>query len=833
MSIHTEEDRRVLNIWLGEKEASEVIKDEDAGKHLRDGYALCEEPCHGDQAKILRGGGTLSEGHDHFYQTHFIASVDQNVKSISGPIDDPSQTASYHTIKVMKGLHQHPDIPVVSAKGVVSVDLEAARRYFAEYFGVECEIIPTSDVKSSVDSPFRFKLDSDSKGLLDDIVSQQKSLTMYHHHHISLRNALPPEMGEEKTTTIGVAAVGKISCSTDALDLLALEDPCEMQKAAFIENMQDEAELLSEEIEEEETGLKSSHPYIRGRVPRLGQGGPMRHRKVLRDNIQGLLECDFQRILRRAGIPMELGLIFEEMRGISRVFLENVIRSAVTFCEFSRRKIVTVDDVLASRPLECRLLGFGGPHGVRNVWSTMVTRVLKQIHPETSIGPKALSVLNDVNSIILEELLLRAKDLVAKKPSFKTYPTLEEWTDADGYDQRAFGYKVVNAGPESHPDAFQTKIYTREYEFDEDQFIRLEDPLPVINSRDIQTAVRLYMPGALAKHAVTEGGKASTRFTSRQRKGVSSAFAAGLQNSPVTVALIASRMTMDFPITEEAAVYLAAVMEYITAEVLELSGNASRDCGSELISCRNIMKAICCDEELNSMFKSCVIREGGVLPDIHSVICTRMWSDQTSDSNDESSPFEKLMIAKAKEAATAANHNCAVFVDPRTGLHMMVVAEKKEFICHVSELDIISQVLQEERRMMAVAALSESEIAMMKAEGYHILPKDSEGENETWALESLNRIHIRRLAEISREQNLTDYTFNCVSFQRLVSEIGQDYKTDLKYTQEAMEAMQAYLESYLVNLAKEAFLAAIAAGRSTLHPKDLQLARRLRSEINT
>eukprot|EP01092_Planopodium_desertum_P002323 TRINITY_DN1366_c0_g1_i1.p1 TRINITY_DN1366_c0_g1~~TRINITY_DN1366_c0_g1_i1.p1 ORF type:complete len:135 (-),score=27.48 TRINITY_DN1366_c0_g1_i1:61-465(-) len=86
------------------------------------------------------------------------------------------------------------------------------------------------------------------------------------------------------------------------------------------------------------------------------------------------------------------------------------------------------------------------------------------------------------------------------------------------------------------------------------------------------------------------------------------------------------------------------------------------------------------------------------------------------------------------------------------------------------------------------------------------------------------------LREIRRYQKSTELLIRKLPFQRLVREIAQDYKTDLRFQGAAVAALQEAAESYLVGLFEDTNLCAIHAKRVTIMTKDVQLARRIRGE---
>jgi len=105
------------------------------------------------------------------------------------------------------------------------------------------------------------------------------------------------------------------------------------------------------------------------------------------------------------------------------------------------------------------------------------------------------------------------------------------------------------------------------------------------------------------------GGKAQSR-SSR----------AGLQFPVGRVSRFLRRGRYSSRVGGGAPVYLAAVMEYLAAEILELAGNAARDNKRTRIIPRHIQLAVRNDEELNKLLGGVTIASGGVLPNIHQVL---------------------------------------------------------------------------------------------------------------------------------------------------------------------------------------------------------------------
>ena len=315
------------------------------------------------------------------------------------------------------------------------------------------------------------------------------------------------------------------------------------------------------------------------------KGGAKRHRRILRDNIHGVTKPAIVRMARRGGVKVIKGLVYEEVRGVLRYKLENIVGGAVTSMEHRRAKTMTTDDVLFSIYLndgitmlyERKKPHFKEPSGKSHVnvktyvnFKHYIYAILKQVHPDTGMSSLGMGALN----------------------SFVN----------------AAGKKIADVAIN----------------------LMRDNGRSVLSARDIQTSIRMMLPGELAKHAVSEGTKAVTKYnittvyyesggpkTGERSSPIQKAARAGLELSPPKV----KKLINHNRIGVIAYIYLTAVLEYLVAEILELSGNAARDNKKVRITVRHILLAVHNDEELTNLFEKNMklqLVQGGVIPNIHS-----------------------------------------------------------------------------------------------------------------------------------------------------------------------------------------------------------------------
>ena len=360
-----------------------------------------------------------------------------------------------------------------------------------------------------------------------------------------------------------------------------------------------------------------------------------------------------------------------------------------------------------------------------------------------------------------------------------------------------------------------------------------------VSSREVQTAVRLTFPGELAKFAVSEGVKAITKFTSSNPTGDRSKMA-GLQFSVSRAENGLRKHAGRLRVGSGAPVYLAAVLEYTAAEILELSGNSARDNKKSRITPRHIYLAIHNDEDFIKLLSDVVITEGGVLPHIHSMLLPKKnkklnayyGGSQDGGRGKGGKGLGKGGVKRRHRKVLRDNiqgitKNALQRLAYKAGVKMM------SGLCYEELRGVMKVFLESKiRDTLAVTEHNRRKTVtrgdlVASAKGNAIL--NYKGVSKLVG----GRYHpgtvaLRNIRHMQKKS--VEFLIQRAPFQRLVREIGQDFITDLRYDPLFMDALQTLTEAHLVDLLKDANIAAIHAQRTTVQPKDIQLARRIRGE---
>lgn len=538
-------------------------------------------------------------------------------------------------------------------------------------------------------------------------------------------------------------------------------------------------------------------------------------------SLAGVKAIHLQAVLRRAGALGEDPEVYDVLRGSLGKFLTSLVGQAVTQCETRGSRVVQVCDVLASKPEGMTMLGYGGDGSVRFIWSAMACGVMSRVHPGLKLDPVSLSVVNDMNTFLLRLILEKATDARAQLPSCDGLVSASEATCV----------RTVSAGPSttqgaSGPlgDTLTVELYSSKMT---EAFEPLAELVVCLSAADIEEAVRIVLPGELANHGASEACKAIARFassgdTEAAWKNSSMAPRAGLLTPPEHVALIAGLLGLTrYPLTVVASVYLAAVLEYITAEVLELGGNAAKDNQINIVSCRMIHLAVRHDLELDALFASCIIRDSGVI--LRPVLGKFIAQGEQQGPP----PFEKMMVLKARRASKGSGSARVYFVDPRTGLHRGASrAIENESSFPAPLLDALCAETAAQRRALARKGLSKKELASMTGDSQSVWTDNEAAALPSRPRTSLAAIYSSRLQEIRVQKKSTQGCLPrgplarcCHQLLNRVRADGSDTRP-VGATAEAMDCACAYAEAHIILLCEKAVSAAVEARRCAVLVRD-------------
>ncbi len=157
---------------------------------------------------------------------------------------------------------------------------------------------------------------------------------------------------------------------------------------------------------------------------------------------------------------------------------------------------------------------------------------------------------------------------------------------------------------------------------------------------------------ALLRCSVVPAGGRGKKAAAAGKKTSSSA-KAGLQFPVGRIGRYMRKQRVASRIGAGAPVYLAAVLEYLSAEILELAGNAAKDNKKKRIVPRHVQLAVRNDEELSKLLGGVTIASGGVLPNVHASLVKKS-SKKAAAGEAKPAKVKKAKKSGSKKAAKTA-----------------------------------------------------------------------------------------------------------------------------------------------------------------------------------
>jgi histone H3/H4 len=335
-------------------------------------------------------------------------------------------------------------------------------------------------------------------------------------------------------------------------------------------------------------------------------------------------------------------------------------------------------------------------------------------------------------------------------------------------------------------------------------------------------------------------------------------------------------------LTERAMACLTAGIEYIAAEVLELSGNKAHEYRLDVINTRHVRLAICNDKELHETFESCCFANSGAFPFIHSTLEPL----EGAHGNDDESMAEigiginnngitdgggGLCPSIDSLLAAALSADRTAVVDPRDGYHYILDHPNSDpetssddgqnggtsarALKRALHFDISSSSHRSERMLRARSVLLPGQLVSLQKEMPMLLAR--EGQAKVWSNAHISDI-VRALQHLDIQafhryrirciQGAQQQTYQCIPHKtvqamalKIYSErsdgvadadtgtAGAAIDGGLRFTQEAMHVLHIGLEDYLIGVLLWANMLAISSGRKYVSGRDVKAAAKIMS----
>ena len=394
-------------------------------------------------------------------------------------------------------------------------------------------------------------------------------------------------------------------------------------------------------------------------------------RRILRDNIEGITKGRIKELARKAGVKTISRPIYDEVKGTIKNMLNNWIYNIITYTEHSKKRTVGIKEVSAGIPHKyySKLLidkkckkrkskksspekdiahyqKLGGCLTIgKETFGRLVREVAQDYKLDVRFSAEAIIMIQHCLENCVVEMLSKANLSATHAGRVRLFPKDLQFTINMTENTSKCGPGSLSAGaPSVNFEIYIKRLLIELYPgqrisknalyqlnqltnllgkaiVEKAHFLNSKElqnrTKKTISSREIQSAVRLIVPGDLAKKAVSNGVKAVLKFNTPVSETIVKKMTmqekAGLKFSVSRASKFFKKYNTR--IGQGAPVYLASVLEYIIAEILYLSRDVMKN-EKVTVSSRNLKLAIDNDEELKRLCKNLCfdIADGGVVP---------------------------------------------------------------------------------------------------------------------------------------------------------------------------------------------------------------------------
>ena len=262
-------------------------------------------------------------------------------------------------------------------------------------------------------------------------------------------------------------------------------------------------------------------------------------------------------------------------------------------------------------------------------WSTFIYKVLKQIHPDLGISKKAMSVMDDLINEFFGKIVQGMLELIMEFDNKKIMSSRHVLTATRLYlpgelckHAVSEGTKAItkyNAAPLAAPSAFNLNQAQPTFA-SKNTNTMFGHPNNNNNSNIGHNSVFGNLLPQFRKQSNNQDGPVAFSQYKRKQSSMTRSARAGLQFPVGRVErFIRAKVSPAFKVAQTTATAVAAILEYLCAEILELAGNASKDLRYRRITPRHLQLAVRGDEELDKLIGG-TIAGGGVIPHIHKAL---------------------------------------------------------------------------------------------------------------------------------------------------------------------------------------------------------------------